>query len=127
MPMRTLVLTGLLLSASPTLADQVVNDQPSATEVGRFQLAHLNDISVKIDTRTGTSWVLCPPAKKVTSKLQWCKVKDRAPYPAGPVGRYRIVEGTPAMMIDTVSGRVVTRCDDPTPDKSFSWCPIDES
>jgi len=125
--MRTLVLTGLLLCVSPALADEVVSEQPLATEVGRFQLARLGEITVKVDSRTGTSWVLCPPAKKATSKLQWCKVKDRAPYPAGPVGRYRVVESTPTMMIDTVSGRVVTRCDDPTPDKAFSWCPIDQS
>ncbi len=122
--MRLLLLTGLLASAA--LADEVVNDQPAATEIGRFQLARLSDVTLKIDSRTGTSWVLCPQAKKATAKTSWCKVKDRAPYPAGPVGRYRIVDGSPAMMIDTVSGRVVTRCEDPTPDKAFSWCPIDE-
>ncbi len=123
--MRLLLVTGLLF-AVPVLADEVVNDQPSSIEVGRFQLARLSDVTLKIDSRTGTSWVNCPPSKKASAKLSWCKVKDRAPYPAGPVGRYRIIDGSPAMMIDTVSGRVVTRCDDPTPDKSFSWCPIDE-
>ena len=120
-----MLLTGLVV-ASASMADEIVNDQPSANEVGRFQLARLSDVTLKLDSRTGTSWVLCPPAKKATAKNSWCKVKDRAPYPAGPVGRYRIVDGSPVMMIDTVSGRVVTRCDDPTPDKSFSWCPIDE-
>lgn len=116
----------LAFFATSAFADEIVNDQPSATEVGRFQLTRLTDLTVKIDSRTGTSWVLCPPSKKATVKTAWCKVKDRAPYPAGPVGRYRVVDGAPAMMIDTVSGRVVTRCDDPTPDKSFSWCPVDE-
>jgi hypothetical protein len=122
--MRALILLGLV--SSPGWADQVVNEQPSVTEIGRFQLARLSDVTLKLDSRTGTSWVLCPPAKKGVTKVSWCKVKDRAPYPAGPVGRYRVVDGSPAMMIDTVSGRVMTRCDDPTPDKAFSWCPIDE-
>ncbi len=122
--MRLLLLSSLL--ASVALADEVVNDQPAATEIGRFQLARLSDVTLKIDSRTGVTWVLCPPAKKATAKQTWCKVKDRAPYPAGPVGRYRVVDGSPAMMIDSVSGRTVTRCDDPTPDKSFSWCGIDE-
>ena len=65
--MRLLLLTGLLASAA--LADEVVNEQPAATEIGRFQLARLSDVTLKIDSRTGTSWVLCPPAKKATARI----------------------------------------------------------
>ena len=118
-----LALVVLVASTAALAADQIVGEQPSATEVDRYLVVRDGDTTLKLDSRTGASWTLCP----VKKKSSWCRVKDRSPYPAGPVGRYRIVPAVqPLMMLDTVSGRGWVRCDDPTPDKSFSWCPVEE-
>lgn len=113
----------LFASTAVLAADQIVNEQPTTAELDRYLVVKDGETTLKLDSRTGASWTMCQLKKKPS----WCRVKDRAPYPAGPVGRYRIVPGTsPLLMLDTVSGRSWLRCDDPTPEKSFSWCPIEE-
>lgn len=116
---------GVLLSAATALAgDVIVSEQPSPAEVDRYVVHREGELTLKLDSRTGASWLPCASKKQ---KLAWCRVKDRSPYPAGPVGRYRLIPATqPLMMLDTVSGRTWVRCEDPTPEKSFSWCPVEE-
>lgn len=122
--MRPTLLAVLFASLPALAADQIVNEQPSPADVDRFTIVRDGDTTLKLDTRTGASWVQCASKKQ---KPKWCALKDRAPYPAGPVGRYRVVTGTqPLMMLDTVSGRAFSRCEDVTPEKTFAWCPIAE-
>ena len=121
--MRMSLLAVVLAAVPASAGDQIVNEQPTTAELDRFQVLREGDLTLKLDTRTGASWLQCTKKAKVT----WCRVKDRAPYPAGPVGRYRVVPATsPLLMLDTVSGRTWIRCEDPTPEKSFSWCPVEE-
>ena len=124
--MRSLLVL-LTLVPAVVVADEYVTDQPLPNEIGRFQIVKVQDVTLRLDSRTGVSWTLCTVKK--TSKIGWCKVKDRGVLPAGPVGRYRMVDSaspTMMMMFDTVSGRAFNRCEDPTPEKQFSWCPIDD-
>ena len=120
-----MLLVLFVLAESTALAgDQIVNEQPTQAELDRYLVYREGDVTLKLDTRTGSSWVQCATKRQ---KLSWCRVKDRAPYPAGPVGRYRVIQSTqPLLMLDTVSGRTWVKCDDPTPEKSFSWCPVEE-
>ena len=53
----------------------------------------------------------------------------KGPLNPGPVGRFRLVSsegGFTSLLLDTVSGRSWGMCDDPTPEKTFSWCAIED-
>lgn len=115
----------VLLIASPAVAQiTIVNDAPSAAEVSRYQVFKANELTLKLDSQTGVTWSLCPSAKKA-GKSTWCKFNANA-LPAGPSGRYRVSEAFQIMLVDTVSGRTWIRCDDPTPEKKLSWCPVED-
>lgn len=120
--MRPLALTLCALFALPALADEIVNTAPSERELGRYAIARAVDVTVRIDSATGASWFLC--SKK--GKPAWCKSKELPSLPAGPAGRYRVVEASPLLMIDSVTGRSWVRCELPTPEKGFAWCALEE-
>ncbi|MDX2012810.1 MAG: hypothetical protein SFW67_21610 [Myxococcaceae bacterium] len=122
--MRTLLFV-VLAPASMALAQQViVNDAPSASELGRYQVLKANELTLKLDTQTGVTWSLCPHPKKA-GKSTWCRFNANT-LPAGPSGRYRIAEAFQIMLVDTVSGRSWGRCEDPTPEKRLGWCLIED-
>jgi hypothetical protein len=122
--MRLMLIVPLL--AAPAFAQlNIVNDAPSPSEVGRYQVLKASELTLKVDTQTGVTWSLCPHPKKA-GKSTWCKFNANQ-LPAGPSGRYRIAEAFQIMLLDTVSGRTWQRCDDPTPDKKQqAWCQIDD-
>ena len=128
--MRTL-LFALGLFAVTAVADEVVSPTVEPREVGRFQVASVRGGSgvaqVKLDSMTGTTWNFCRKGAK--SGWGWCKMGIKGPLTAGPVGRFHLVTtegGFTSLLLDTVSGRSWAMCDDPTPEKSFSWCPIED-
>ncbi len=128
--MRTLPLL-LGLFAFAAIADEVVSPTVEPREVGRFQVSSVRGgtglAQVKLDSMTGTSWNYCRKGAK--GGWGWCKMGIKGPLTAGPVGRFRLVNiegGFSTLLLDTVSGRTWTMCDDPTPEKSFSWCSIEE-
>jgi hypothetical protein len=115
----------LLVCSSAALAQQViVNDAPTPSEIGRYQVLKANELTLKLDTQTGATWSLCAHPKKA-GKSTWCRFNANA-LPAGPSGRYRIAEAFQIMLVDSVSGRTWARCEDPTPEKRLGWCPVEE-
>ena len=119
------------LFALTAVADEVVSPNVEPREVGRFQVSSVRGGSgvaqVKLDSMTGTSWNFCRKGPK--SNWGWCKMGLKGPLTPGPVGRFRMIStegGFSSLLLDTVSGRSWSMCDDPTPEKSFSWCPIEE-
>lgn len=123
----TPLLALVVLLSSPAGADDVVLNAASIEELGRFEVAKAGDNTViKVDTMTGTTWYLCSTSGARKGRPQWCRSKDKATFPPGPVGRYSVTATIPVMMLDTVSGRTWVRCDDPTADRAFSWCPLDD-
>jgi hypothetical protein len=121
--MRLLLALAVTL-ALPALADEFVTPSPGPAEVARFTISRTGTLTVRLDTMTGSSWYLCTSAKK--PRQAWCRFRDLAGLPSGPVGRYRVSEGAPLVMLDTVSGRTWARCDMPTPEKGEAWCLVDE-
>ena len=128
--MRTL-LCSLCLIAFTASADEVVSPTVEPREVGRFQVGAVRGGSgvaqVKIDSATGTTWNYCRKGTK--GGWGWCKMGIKGPLTPGPTGRFRLINsegGFSSLLLDTVSGRTWTMCDDPTPEKSFSWCAIEE-
>lgn len=119
------VFVASLVASSAFAQLNIVNDAPSASEVGRYHVLKANELTLKLDTQTGVTWSLCPHAKK-PGKSTWCKFSAN-PLPAGPSGRYRIAEAFQIMLVDSVSGRTWVRCDDPTPEKKQqAWCQVDD-
>lgn len=125
------VLVVLALCAVPALADEVVSPSVEPREVGRFQVASIRGATgaaqVKLDSMTGTTWNYCRKGAK--GGWGWCKMGMKGPLNPGPVGRFRLVSsegGFTTLLLDTVSGRSWGMCDDPTPEKSFSWCAVED-
>lgn len=112
----------LCLLALPALADEIVNGAPSNSELGRYTVHKAQELTARLDSATGAVWFLCP--KK--SKQAWCRAKDVPSLPAGPVGRYRLTDTTPLMLVDSVTGRAWQRCDLPTPEKGLAWCALED-
>jgi len=46
--------------------------------------------------------------------------------PGGANGRYRLVDGAPLLLLDSVTGRSWQRCDLPTPEKGLAWCALED-
>jgi hypothetical protein len=111
-----------LLVPALAAADEIVNATPSQAELGRYTVVRASDTTARFDTATGTTWFLC----NRKSKQAWCRGKDIPSLPAGPVGRYKIVETAPLLMIDTVTGRSWQRCELPTPEKGLAWCALED-
>ncbi|MDP1829824.1 MAG: hypothetical protein Q8L48_41540 [Archangium sp.] len=105
------------------LADEIVNAAPSAAELGRYTVVRTPELTARFDSATGGTWYLCANKK---SKQAWCRAKDIPSLPSGPVGRYKLVEGAPLILIDTVTGRSWSRCELPTPEKGLAWCALEE-
>lgn len=122
--MRTLFILSFVVASAALAQVTIVNDAPSPSEIGRYQVLKANELTLKLDSQTGVTWSLCPHPKK-SGKSSWCKFSAN-PLPAGPSGRYRIAEAFQLTLLDTVSGRTWQRCDDPTPEKKLSWCQIDD-
>ncbi|MCC6335132.1 MAG: hypothetical protein IT380_14230 [Myxococcales bacterium] len=117
--------TSLLLLASlsvPALADEYVAPPPRSSELSRFAVLKAADGTYKLDTMTGATWFAC--AKK--GKAAWCRAREIAGLPSGPAGRYHLVDASPVMLLDTVSGRTWTRCELPTVEKGLGFCPVEE-
>jgi hypothetical protein len=128
--MRPLILS-LALLAPLASADEVVSPTVEPREVGRFQVSSVRGgttvAQVKLDSMTGTTWNFCRKATK--SGWGWCKMGIKGPLTPGPVGRFRLVSsegGFSSLLLDSVSGRSWSMCDDPTPEKTFAWCAIEE-
>lgn len=128
--MRSTFLIALLLAA-PLYADEVVSPPVGPGEVGRYQIASVRGgtglAQVKLDSMTGASWAYCRKGTK--GAWGWCKMGNKGPLSPGPVGRFRMISaegGFTTLLLDTVSGRTWGMCDDPTPEKSFSWCAIED-
>ncbi|MBL8917762.1 MAG: hypothetical protein JNJ54_02800 [Myxococcaceae bacterium] len=118
-------LAALALLAVPAAAQiAIVNDAPSPSEVGRYQVLKANELTLKLDTQTGATWSLCPHPKKA-GKSTWCRINASA-LPSGPSGRYRVTEAFQIMLVDTVSGRAWQRCEEPTPEKRLAWCQVED-
>ncbi|MFZ5441239.1 MAG: hypothetical protein ACOZQL_14620 [Myxococcota bacterium] len=118
---RLLVALTLLVPAFAT-ADEIVNTTPSPAELGRYAVIRTADTTARVDTATGASWFLC----NRKGKQAWCRSKDIPGLPGGPVGRYKVVDSVPLLMIDTVTGRSWLRCELPTPEKGLAWCALEE-
>ena len=121
----------LVVTATAAFADEVVSPSVDPREVARFSVSSVRGGSgatqVKLDSMTGTTWNFCRKGTK--GGWGWCKMGIKGPLTPGPVGRFRLVStegGFSSLLLDTVSGRTWTMCDDPTPEKSFSWCAIEE-
>ncbi len=121
----------LVLVAATVFADEVVSPSVEPREVGRFQIASIRGASgaaqVKLDSMTGTTWNFCRKGTK--GGWGWCKMGNKGPLNPGPVGRFRLVSsegGFTTLMLDTVSGRSWGLCDEPTPEKTFSWCAVED-
>ncbi|MBL8912516.1 MAG: hypothetical protein JNM17_17620 [Archangium sp.] len=112
----------LALFALPAFADEIVNTAPSNAELGRYSVVKSGDLTARLDSATGAVWFLCP--KK--NKQAWCRAKEIPALAAGPVGRYRLAETTPLILIDSVTGRSWQRCDLPTPEKGLAWCALED-
>ncbi len=119
---RTWCCALLALGSVSALADEIVNHAPSAEELGRYSVIHTSGAVARFDSATGVSWYLCSNKK---SKQAWCRVKDIPSLPSGPVGRYKLVEGIPLILIDSVTGRSWSRCELPTPEVGFAWCALE--
>lgn len=113
----------LLMVSAASRADEVVNAIPSPAEVGRYAVYRAVDFTMRFDSATGATWFLCPNKK---NKQGWCKAKEHTALPTGPVGRYRLSEGPPLMLLDSVTGRAWTRCEMPTPEKALAWCAVED-
>lgn len=122
--MRRALFAAALSLAVPTLAmaDEIVNTAPTDKEIGRYAIARAVDVTVRVDTATGASWFLC--SRK--NKAGWCKASQSPALPSGPSGRYRVIEASPLLMIDTITGRSWSRCELPTPEKGYAWCAIED-
>lgn len=118
---RTVIAAALAFSTT-ALADEVVNAAPSPAELGRYSVVRTADTTARFDSATGATWFLC--SRK--SKQAWCKAKEIPSLPAGPVGRYRLAETVPLLLIDSVTGRSWARCELPTPEKGLAWCALEE-
>lgn len=116
------ILIACLLFAAPSLADETVGAAPSAGQLGRYSVVHAGDLTARFDSATGATWYLC--MKK--GKQAWCRAKDVPAQPNGPVGRYKLVEGAPLVLLDTVTGRTWQRCELPTPEKGLAWCALED-
>jgi hypothetical protein len=122
--MSRLLLLLALTGSALVIADEYVTPSPTPGEVGRFSLFRTPAISIKLDTMTGTTWYLCPSVRK--GRQGWCRFKEISGLSPGPIGRFRLTDGAPIILVDTVSGRSWGRCDVPTPEKGEAWCQIDE-
>jgi hypothetical protein len=129
--MRTPPAIAAALFALGAFADEVVSPNVEQREVGRFQVASVRGgtsaAQVKLDSMTGTTWNFCRKGAK--GGWAWCKMGIKGPLTAGPVGRFLLVTsegGYASLLLDTVSGRSWGMCDDPTPEKSYSWCAIED-
>lgn len=112
----------LALISFTARADEIVNGAPSQAELGRYSVVRSSDTTARFDSATGASWFLC--TRK--TKQAWCKAKEIPSLPAGPVGRYKLLDGAQLLMIDTVTGRSWLRCELPTPEKGLAWCALEE-
>lgn len=122
MTVRVLCLIAVLWSVASQADD--VTPTPSPSELGRFVLHRAGDLTARLDSATGTSWYLCANKK---SKQAWCRTKDIPSLPSGPVGRYRLTDGMPTLLlVDSVTGRSWIRCDMPTPEKGLAWCALED-
>ena len=128
--MRALLFS-IALFACSALADEVVSPSVEPREVGRFAVSSVRGGSgvaqVKLDSMTGTTWNFCRKGAK--GGWGWCKMGIKGPLTPGPMGRFRLVStegGFSSLLLDTVSGRSWGMCDDPTPEKSFSWCAVED-
>ncbi len=126
-----LVTLVVVFAAPSVFADEVVSPNVEPREVGRYQVASIRGATgaaqVKIDSMTGTTWNYCRKGTK--GGWGWCKMGIKGPLNPGPVGRFRLVSsegGFTTLLLDTVSGRSWGMCDDPTPEKSFSWCAVED-
>lgn len=108
--------------SSFALADEIVAPAPSQAELGRYSVLKTVDTTARLDSATGASWFLC--TKK--NKAAWCRAKDIPSLPAGPNGRYRLVDAVPLLLVDTVTGRSWQRCELPTPEKGLAWCAVED-
>jgi hypothetical protein len=113
----------LCLLATSAFADEIVNAAPSSAELGRYSVVRAGDVTARLDSATGAVWFICSNKK---SKQAWCRAKDIPSLPAGPVGRYKIADAAPLILIDTVTGRSWQRCDLPTPEKGLAWCALED-
>lgn len=115
-----------LLAVAPlaAFADEFLAPQPTAAEVGRYTIVRTAEATTKLDSMTGATWFLCPSPRK--GRTAWCRYKDVGGLLAGPVGRYRLAEGSPLVLVDSVSGRSWAKCDLPTAEKGLAWCQVDE-
>lgn len=120
--MSRLFLLFAVVASSVATADEIVNAAPSQAELGRYGVVRSAELTARFDSATGATWFLC--TRK--AKQAWCKAKDIPSLPAGPVGRYRLSEGAPLLLIDTVTGRTWQRCELPTPEKGLAWCALEE-
>jgi hypothetical protein len=115
----------LVLLSLGAWADEFVTPAPTPTEVARFTVARTQNFSAKLDSMTGATWYLCA-STKTRGRSAWCRFREISGLASGPAGRYRLNEGTPLILLDTVSGRSWTRCDVPTPEKGEAWCQVEE-
>ncbi len=120
--MRRLCLAVAVFTAVPAFADEIVNVAPSSSEVGRYVVLRQADATVRLDSATGASWFLCTRKQKQA----WCRAKDVPGLASGPAGRYRLAEGAPLVLLDSVTGRSWARCELPTPEKGLAWCALEE-
>lgn len=120
--MRIPVLLACCLASTSAFADEYVAPAPRPADVGRYQVLHDGDLSLRIDTMTGATWFQCEKKKGPA----WCKAKEIAGLTAGPAGRYRFVDLGRAGLLDTVSGRTWLRCAPPTGERSVAWCSLEE-
>lgn len=131
--MRFRLAAWLGLSAPMVWAQSVVSPRPEPGDVGRYQVLAVEgaDLSVKIDSMTGSTWRLCPSEKRSGPNLRWCPMSSKSQLPPGPIRRYTLHADAAAkspnlFMLDTVSGRSWLMCVSPQLEKQFGWCSLDE-
>ncbi len=119
---RTTVVVLAVVFSTAASADEIVNGAPSQAELGRYTVVRTADTTARFDSATGTTWFLC----NRKTKQAWCRAKEIQSLPAGPVGRYKLIDAVPLLMIDTVTGRSWQRCELPTPEKGLAWCALED-
>jgi hypothetical protein len=113
------------LVAVAAQAEESVTPTPSPTEISRFVVARAQNLTAKVDSMTGATWYLCA-SSRTRGRSAWCRFREVAGLASGPIGRYRLTEGSPLVLLDTVSGRAWARCDVPTPERGEAWCQVEE-